>query len=124
MTDVTVPPPSPGKATATPVRGTLFGAIVGLWPSIWPHDRADLKRRVIWSMVLLVLAKLTTLTVPFTYKWAVDALSGEGTAPVAQSSWLFWVVASPIVMTLSYGLVRILMAILTQLRDGIFAKVS
>lgn len=124
MTDATFPQPSPGKAAASPVQGTLFGALVGLWPSIWPHDRADLKRRVVWSMVLLVIAKATTLTVPFTYKWAVDALSGEGTAPVAPSNWLFWIVVSPIVMTLSYGLMRILMAIFTQLRDGVFAKVA
>lgn len=119
-----IPPHSPGKAAARPIRGTLFGALIGLWPSIWPSDRTDLKRRVVWSMVLLVIAKLATLVVPFTYKWAVDALSGEGTAPVAPDNWLFWIVASPIAMTLAYGLTRILMALFTQMRDGIFAKVA
>ena len=47
-----------------------------LWPYIWPGDRADLKMRVVWSMVLLLVAKLATLTVPFTFKWAIDALNG------------------------------------------------
>lgn len=116
--------PSSGKAAARPIRGTLFGALIGLWPSIWPSDRADLKRRVIWSMVLLLVAKVATLIVPFTYKWAVDSLSGEGSAPVAPSNWMLWLVASPVALTLSYGLTRILMAVFTQMRDGIFAKVS
>jgi hypothetical protein len=42
---------------------------VHLWPYIWPGDRADLKMRVVWSMVLLLVAKLATLSVPFTFKW-------------------------------------------------------
>ena len=49
-----------------------------LWPYIWPGDRADLKMRVVWSMVLLLIAKLATLSVPFTFKWAIDALTGAG----------------------------------------------
>ena len=48
-----------------------------LWPYIWPGDRADLKMRVVWSMVLLLVAKLATLSVPFTFKWAIDALTGS-----------------------------------------------
>ena len=45
-------------------RGTLMSTLVHLWPYIWPGDRADLKMRVFWSMVLLVIAKLATLTCP------------------------------------------------------------
>ena len=95
-----------------------------MWPYIWPADRRDLKLRVALSMVLLLAAKLATIAVPFTFKWATDALTGEGTAPVAPSSWLVWVFAAPIVMTVAYGGMRILMAGLTQVRDGIFAKVA
>src|SRR6185436_4354916 len=36
----------------------------------------------------------------------------------------FWTIAAPIAMTIAYGGMRILMAVLTQLRDGIFAKVA
>ena len=105
-------------------RASLSDTLVHLWPYIWPGDRADLKMRVVWSMVLLLVAKLATLTVPFTFKWAVDALTGPGTAPVQPSNWALWLIASPIIMTLSYGGIRILMAVLTQWRDGIFAKVA
>src|SRR5438445_4915153 len=105
-------------------QATLIGTLVHLWPYIWPSDRADLKMRVVWSMVLLLVAKLATLSVPFTFKWAIDALTGADTAPVQSSNWTMWLIASPLIMTLSYGAVRVLMAVLTQWRDGIFARVA
>ena len=75
-------------------------------------------------MVLLLAAKLATIAVPFTFKWATDALAGQGSAPVAASDWLLWALAAPVAMTIAYGGMRILMAALTQMRDGMFAKVS
>src|SRR6266702_3062364 len=105
-------------------QASLLGTLVHLWPYIWPTDRADLKMRVVWSVVLLLIAKLATLSVPFTFKWAIDALSGKGSAPVEPSNWAMWLVASPLIMTASYGAMRVLMAVLTQWRDGIFAGVA
>jgi ABC-type transport system involved in Fe-S cluster assembly fused permease/ATPase subunit len=105
-------------------RASLFAIVRALWPDIWPSDRPDLKLRVALSMLLLLAAKLATIAVPFTFKWATDALTGEGSAPVLPGSWLFWGLAAPIIMTIAYGGMRILMALLTQLRDGIFAKVA
>jgi ATP-binding cassette, subfamily B, heavy metal transporter len=103
---------------------SLFAVMGGLWPDIWPADRRDLKLRVAMSMMLLLLAKLATIAVPFTFKWATDALTGEGSAPLAPSSWLAWALAAPILMVVAYGGMRILMALLTQARDGLFAKVA
>src|SRR5712675_522928 len=105
-------------------QATLIGTLAHLWPYIWPGDRVDLKMRVVWSIVLLLVAKLATLSVPFTFKWAIDALTGADTAPVQSSNWPLWLIASPLLMTLSYGAVRVLMAVLTQWRDGIFARVA
>ncbi len=105
-------------------RATLIGTLAHLWPYIWPGDRADLKMRVVWSVVLLLLAKVATLAVPFTFKWAIDALTGADSAPVQSSNWKLWLIASPLIMTTSYGALRILMAVITQWRDGIFAKVA
>ncbi len=104
-------------------RGTLLSTLVHLWPYIWPGDRADLKLRVVAAMVLLLFAKLATVAVPFTYKWATDALAGQGSAPFAASAWA-WVIAVPIAMTIAYGGMRLLMALLTQVRDGLFARVA
>ena len=113
--------PSPDKSFG---QATLTGTLAHLWPYIWPGDRVDLKMRVVWSVVLLLLAKLATVAVPFTFKWAIDALTGADTAPVQASNWTFWLIASPLLMTLSYGGLRVLMGVLTQWRDGIFARVA
>src|SRR5580693_6173858 len=121
-------PPATGAMQAasdqSAERATLIGTLVHLWPYIWPGDRADLKMRVVWSVVLLLIAKVATLTVPFTFKWAIDALTGADTAPVQASNWKLWLLASPFLMTASYGGLRVLMAVLTQWRDGIFATVA
>src|SRR6185437_1580517 len=105
-------------------QATLVGTLISLWPYVWPNDRSDLKLRVVWSFLLLLIAKLATLSVPFTFKWATDALTGTGSAPVQASNWLLWLIASPLIMTASYGGTRVLMAVLTQWRDGIFARVA
>ncbi len=86
----------PPLTSTSPEKATLFGTLVHLWPYIWPSDRADLKMRVVWSMVLLLIAKLATLSVPFTFKWAIDALTGANTAPVEASNWALWLIASPL----------------------------
>ncbi len=117
-------PASPQQVSAE--RGTLLRTLVHLWPYIWPADRRDLKLRVVGALVLLCFAKLATITVPFTFKWATDALAGVPTAPAGSSvgSWLTWVLAAPVLMTAAYGGTRIVMAVLTQARDGVFAKVA
>src|SRR6202034_373859 len=102
----------------------LLPTLTKLWPYIWPADRSDLKGRVIFATVLLFAAKFATIAVPFTFKWATDALAGHGTAPLGPDNILAWALATPVMMTLAYGGTRILMAVLTQSRDAIFAKVA
>jgi ABC-type transport system involved in Fe-S cluster assembly fused permease/ATPase subunit len=105
-------------------RGALLRTLVHLWPYIWPSDRPDLKLRVLGAMALLFVAKLATIAVPFTFKWATDALTGQASAPISASSSFNWVFAAPVLMTLAYAATRILMALVTQFRDGLFAKVA
>jgi len=102
-------------------RGALLRTVVNLWPYIWPSDRADLKLRVLGAMLMLLVAKLATIATPFTFKWATNALAGQGNAT---SDWLVWALAAPVLMTIAYGTMRILMGLLTQVRDGLFAKVA
>jgi ABC-type transport system involved in Fe-S cluster assembly fused permease/ATPase subunit len=117
-------PPFDAEKRVAASRGALIATVIHLWPYIWPSDRRDLKWRVFAAMALLLAAKLATIAVPFTFKWATDALAGQGSAPLAASDWLLWALAAPIVMTLAYGGMRIVMAAFTQLRDGVFAKVA
>jgi ATP-binding cassette subfamily B protein len=105
-------------------RGALLDNLGHLWPYIWPAERPDLRLRVLGALVLLLLAKLATVAVPFTFKWATDALAGHPSAPAGSESWLGWALAAPVLMTVAYGGMRILMAALTQVRDGLFAKVA
>src|SRR5271165_2766752 len=112
------------RRMAGAASGNLVATIVNLWPYIWPADRRDLKNRVIFTTVLLFAAKLATVAVPFTFKWATDALAGHGTAPLGPDDVIAWALATPVMMTLAYGGMRIVMAVLTQVRDGIFAKVA
>jgi ATP-binding cassette subfamily B protein len=105
-------------------QGALLRTVIHLWPYIWPSERRDLKLRVLGALVLLLAAKFATIAVPFTFKWATDALAGKGSAPAEASDWLMWAAAVPIVMTIAYGGMRILMAVLTQVRDGLFAEVA
>src|SRR5262245_22675874 len=123
---MTAPPTSArhGKAVISPDRTALVTTLVHLWPYIWPADRRDLKARVMAAMVLLLAAKLATIAVPFTFKWATDALVGEGSAPFAPDDWIAWAIAAPILMTIAYAGMRIVMGALTQMRDGLFAKVA
>src|SRR5215469_8854492 len=116
--------PAEGESHVSANRGALLMTLVHLWPYIWPSDRRDLKQRVVWSLALLLAAKLATIAVPFTFKWATDALAGKGTAPIAAADWLLWAIAAPVAMTIAYGGMRVLMAAFTQLRDGLFAKVA
>src|SRR5579884_1136636 len=128
MSDVQRPPQhlkrEVTKREVTADGGAILRTLVHLWPYIWPANRHDLKLRVLLATVLLFAAKLATIAVPFTFKWATDALTGHGTAPIGSGNILGWVVAAPLVMTVAYGGMRILMAVLTQLRDGLFAKVA
>jgi ABC-type transport system involved in Fe-S cluster assembly fused permease/ATPase subunit len=119
---VTAPTNQSHEVTAD--RAGLLSMLVHLWPYIWPTDRRDLKARVLFATALIFAAKLATVAVPFTFKWATDALAGHGTAPIGANDWLAWVLATPVMMTLAYGGMRILMGVLTQWRDGIFAKVA
>ena len=111
---------SSGQQPISASGGGLLTTIVRLWPYIWPSERHDLKLRVIGAMLLLVVAKFATIAVPFTFKYATDALASGKSA----SGWVGWVVAAPIAMTIAYGGMRMLMAALQQSRDAVFAKVA
>ncbi len=96
----------------------------GLAPYVWPSDRPDLQATVAVSLGLMLLAKLVTVAMPFTFKWATDALvaAAGGAVPADQS--VKWLVGAPVLATLLYGLSRVAMSLLVQAREGMFAKVA
>jgi ABC-type transport system involved in Fe-S cluster assembly fused permease/ATPase subunit len=112
-------PPTPAADAVRPERPGLVATFCKLWPYLWPHGRADLQRRVFYAFGLLLVAKLVTVATPFTFKWATDALVAVTEGKAAPGLW-----GAPILLTALYGLARIAMAVLSQVRDGLFAKVA
>ncbi|HXE01859.1 MAG TPA: ABC transporter ATP-binding protein/permease [Hyphomicrobium sp.] len=95
-----------------------------LWPYVWPHDRPDLKRTVVWSLVFVIIAKIVTVGVPFTLKWATDALVAVTGGHVPASQSVPWLIGAPVLACIFYGLARIVMSLLVQVREGMFARVA
>ncbi|MFZ5608279.1 MAG: ABCB family ABC transporter ATP-binding protein/permease [Pseudomonadota bacterium] len=83
-------------------------------PYVWPRGDADLKRRIVFALTLMLVAKGTTLVVPFFYEWAVDALSREAGA----------LTAFAIGMIAAYAGVRFLSTAFQYARDAIYVKVG
>jgi len=104
-----------GKAGRKPLSGQ-FKVLVNLLPYLWPAGRSDLKTRVIAALVLLICAKLATVTVPLVLKQAVDALTSEGNANV--------VLVLPLGLLLAYGAVRVAALAFGELRDTLFSRVA
>jgi ABC-type transport system involved in Fe-S cluster assembly fused permease/ATPase subunit len=116
----------PARLRVSADKGHLFSTFRELWTYLWPVDRADLRMRIILATVLLVFAKLVTLVVPFTFKWATDALTPliDAVAQGKSEDYKTALFATPLVLTLIYGGMRIAMALLTQVRDALFASVA
>jgi ATP-binding cassette subfamily B protein len=98
----------------------LWPILMELSPYVWPSQRGDLKFRILISFVVLILAKLATVAMPYGFKWATDALTEISKGAVLPTS----VFAGPIALTLLYGGLRVAMVGLTQARDALFAAVA
>lgn len=110
--------------SAISAEGTLATTLTRLWPYLWPAGRRDLQLRLVYSFGLLLVTKLALLAIPFSFKWATDALVAATGGKVDAADLPPWgPIALPVAATLLYGFLRIFQAMLAQLREGIFAKV-
>ncbi len=97
--------------------GNQWKTLRSLLPYLWPEGRTDLKVRVVLAMIALFASKIITVLTPYSFKYATDALTAAGgPAAIAFSVPFFFVMA--------YGVGRIMMVVLAQIRDAIFAKVG
>ena len=99
-------------------RASGLRTIKSVLPYLWPADHPWVKRRVVWAMIALVFAKIISVSTPFLYKAAVDALSGE----VRDDGTLLLLGA--VALTIAYGIARIFTVGFGELRDFIFVPVS
>lgn len=112
--------PSNQTKTISADTSNPFRTIVNLWPYMWPTDRADLKLRVVWATLILVVAKVVLILVPYFFKWATDALNNKPDA----LGFLPQFLSGAVMLVLAYNLARLLQAGLNQLRDALFASVG
>ena len=106
----------PVTGGAAPTQHRRIQTLKSFAPYMWPKGRTDLRMRIVWALVLLVAAKAITVYVPFLYRDATNVLAPKGG--------LGAVLAVPLGLLVAYGVGRIMMVALAQLRDGVFAKVS
>lgn len=108
------------KKTISSETGNPLQTLKNLWPYMWPSDRADLKRRVMWAGGFLLVAKVAQVVVPYFFKWATDALNGN----IDGLGFLPAVLIAPIMLVIAYNLARVVQLGFNQLRDALFAKVG
>src|SRR5262249_42876928 len=96
-----IPPPA-----VAPEKKGAIATLREVWPYMWPKDRPDLKARVVVALSILILAKIITVLVPYTYKWATDALTGSrlGTPPQLGLALL---VTVPVMLIVANGVGRV-----------------
>ena len=114
MTDMTIA--LKARALANEPGGGHFATLRQLLPYLWPEGRPDLRWRVVVALIALFASKVVTVWAPFAFKDAVDILGSKGPLATALSV--------TVALILAYALARIMMVVLAQIRDGLFARVG
>lgn len=96
-------------------RTSGIRTIVRVAPYLWPKGQSEIKYRVVFSMLALILSKLIAVYTPLIYRDAVNALSDQGINDLFLGA---------VGLTIAYGVSRIFMNGFQQLRDILFAKVA
>jgi ATP-binding cassette, subfamily B, heavy metal transporter len=95
-----------------------FQTIARVLPYLWPDGQGWVKRRVILAMVMLFAAKLVSVTTPYLYKLAVDALTNSTADPATLLA------VGAIGLTVAYGMARFAAVAFGELRDLVFVRVG
>lgn len=88
-----------------------------LLPYLWPKKRRDLKIRVGFAVIALVLAKIASVTTPLVLGASVNSLT-----ELSSGINLFMLV--PIALIVGYGIAKIISFAFVEVRDALFSKVS
>ncbi len=87
-------------------------------PYLWPAGQTWIKRRVVLALSFLIVAKLISVTTPYFYKLAVDALGGAEPTPVMAMT------LTAVGLTVAYGMARLSVVLFSELRDAVFVRVG
>ena len=98
-------------------KGKYLKTFKLLLPYLWPENRRDLKTRVSFAVVALILAKIASVSTPLVLGGAVNSLT-----ELSSGINLFMLV--PIALIVGYGATTIIAFTFVQVRDALFSKVS
>jgi ABC-type transport system involved in Fe-S cluster assembly fused permease/ATPase subunit len=98
-------------------KGKYIKTFKLLLPYLWPKKRKDLRARVSFAVVALVLAKIASVSTPLVLGGAVNSLT-----ELSSGVNLFMLV--PIALIVGYGVTTIIAFTFVQVRDALFSKVS
>ena len=88
-----------------------------LLPYLWPKKRGDLKTRVSFAVLALILAKIASVSTPLVLGSAVNSLT-----ELSSGINLFMLV--PIALVIGYGVTKVIAFTFVEIRDALFSKVS
>jgi len=108
----------PAVPSASRRPGGARNTMLRVLPYLWPKGEAWVKRRVVAALLLLVATKLISVSTPFFYKAAVDALAGE--TPGAGMLLAIGAVG----LTVAYGVARLFAVLFGEMRDAVFVRVG
>ncbi len=98
-------------------KGKYIKTFKLLLPYLWPKKRKDLRTRVSFAVVALVLAKIASVSTPLVLGSAVNSLT-----ELSSGINLFMLV--PIALVVGYGVTRVIAFTFIEIRDALFSKVS
>ena len=98
-------------------KGKYIKTFKLLLPYLWPKKRKDLRIRVSFAVVALVLAKIASVGTPLVLGSAVNSLT-----ELSSGINLFMLV--PIALVVGYGVTRVIAFTFVEIRDALFSKVS
>ncbi|MDC1378725.1 ABC transporter ATP-binding protein/permease [Pelagibacteraceae bacterium] len=98
-------------------KGKYIKTFKLLLPYLWPKKRKDLRIRVSFAVVALVLAKIASVSTPLVLGSAVNSLT-----KLSSGINLFMLV--PIALVVGYGVTRVIAFTFVEIRDALFSKVS
>jgi ATP-binding cassette subfamily B protein len=91
-----------------------WGTVRRFLPYLWPAERPDLRWRIAWAVVFVVLAKAVVLVLPFAYAGAVDAMAADGDPAV-------WVALA---LVIAYAAGRFATVAFDNIRNIVFERVG
>ena len=98
-------------------KGKYIKTFKLLLPYLWPKKRKDLRIRVSFAVVALILAKIASVSTPLVLGSAVNSLT-----ELSSGINLFMLV--PIALVVGYGVTRVIAFTFVEIRDALFSKVS